>query len=122
MTTLVLPATILFGVMGVVALVRPERILALFGTPSLTLAGRNEVRAVYGGFGVVCAGLLLWALARPGERGPVFLSLGVALWGMALGRLVSLAVDRRASGVVWLSLAGELALGACLASAWARSG
>ena len=51
-----------FVAMGVLALVAPERILATFGTTGLTVEGRNEVRAVYGGFGVAVGVLLVAAM------------------------------------------------------------
>lgn len=44
MTALSIGPALFFFTMGVVALVQPERILALFGTPRPTLDGRNEVR------------------------------------------------------------------------------
>jgi hypothetical protein len=81
-----------FG-MGVVGLAAPERIGATFGQV-LTPAGRNEVRAVYGGFGVMMAVVLAWGLASPALRPGVFLTVAAALAGMALGRLVSAAVER----------------------------
>ena len=48
-----------FLVMGIAALVAPARILAPFGVTVATADGRSEVRAVYGGFGVVTGVLLL---------------------------------------------------------------
>jgi len=58
------PALFFFG-MGAVALVRPERIVALFGTPRPTLDGRDDIRALYGGFGIAICVLLLWSASRP---------------------------------------------------------
>jgi hypothetical protein len=51
-----------FLLMGMGALARPTLVTAQFGMPDLTAAGRNEVRAVYGGFGVLMAWMLLIAL------------------------------------------------------------
>jgi hypothetical protein len=65
--------------MGILALAAPERITATFGTTQLTAEGRNEVRAVYGGFGVAVGVLLLVA---------------AALAGMAAGRVVAAVVER----------------------------
>lgn len=84
---------ILFLGMGVLALAAPERITAIFGQPSLTEAGRNEVRAVYGGFGVAMAALLAGAAVSPALAPGVCLSVGAALAGMAAGRVVSALVE-----------------------------
>ena len=88
-------AAVLFAVMGVGALVRPDLVTQQFDAPPLSPAGRNEVRAVYGGFGVAMAGLLLSTLMSPALRHGVAFTLAVALFGMAMGRIVSALVDRR---------------------------
>ncbi|TMA53052.1 MAG: DUF4345 domain-containing protein [Deltaproteobacteria bacterium] len=74
--------------MGLVGLAAPERVAATFGTP-LSAEGRNEVRAVYGGFGIAIGALLLAAPARP----DVPLCVAVALAGMAGGRLVAAVLE-----------------------------
>ena len=74
-----------FLFMGVVALVFPARVTAQFDLPNLTLAGRNEVRAVYGGFGIAIGLLLLASLFMPGFRSGICLAVSVALAGMAGG-------------------------------------
>ena len=84
---------IFFAGMGLVALVVPERISATFGTPTLTPAGRNEVRAVYGGFGVAVAGLLFAAPVLPTLAPGIYLTVALALGGMAAGRVVAAAVE-----------------------------
>ena len=53
-----------FLLMGLGALWRPVLVTAQFGIPSLTRDGRNEVRAVYGGFGLAMALVLLAAMQR----------------------------------------------------------
>jgi hypothetical protein len=53
-------ATFLAG-MGSVALVKPALIWKPFGVAPTTPAARNEVRAVYGGFGLAVAALLFTA-------------------------------------------------------------
>jgi hypothetical protein len=80
--------------MGLLALAAPERITATFGQPRLTAAGRNEVRAVYGGFGVAMALVLAVALDDTALRPGVFLCAAVALGGMAAGRVVAALVER----------------------------
>lgn len=83
-----------FLVMGGAAIVTPIRVTEQFGIPVLTAAGRNEVRAVYGGFGLAMAGLLATVLVLPDLRAGVTLTIGVALGGMAGGRLLSALMDR----------------------------
>ena len=85
---------VFFLLMGLLALAAPERITAVFGQPKLTPAGRNEVRAVYGGFGVAMAIVLAVALDDPSLRPGVFLCAAVALGGMAAGRVVAALVER----------------------------
>ena len=85
---------LLFAVMGVGALVVPDRVTEQFDVPTLTSAGRNEVRAVYGGFGIAMAAMLIVASTSMDLRLGVGLTIGVALIGMAVGRLVSAVIDR----------------------------
>ena len=100
--------------MGLYALAHPEGVTLLFGTPSLTRDGRNEVRAVYGGFGLAMAGLLVAAL-RGAAWGPgAILAVAVALFGMAGGRGVSLALDGAPGRYPWLFLGVEILLGGLL--------
>jgi len=94
MAALVLVVAIFFLGMGIVALARPEQVVGYFGTRALTADGRNEVRAVYGGFGVAMAGLLVAApFLLPVDRG-IYIAVGAALAGMAAGRVVAAAVER----------------------------
>ena len=109
------PALFFLG-MGVVALTRPAHVVDRFGTEVETLDGRNEIRSVYGGFGVAVAFLLAWAVFTSG-RGELWIPsvIAVLCLGMAIGRLVSLVADRtRGSAVVWRYVGLELALAASL--------
>jgi hypothetical protein len=94
--TLVLAAAVavFFLGMGVIALAAPERIWAIFDQTVLSPAARNEIRAVYGGFGVAIALVLTLALREPALRPGVFLGVGMALGGMAAGRVVSACIER----------------------------
>lgn len=83
-----------FAFMGAVALGAPERVTRQFGIAQLDRDGRNEVRAVYGGFGVVVTLALAAALVKPVWQMPVGSATALALGGMAAGRLISAAVDR----------------------------
>ena len=105
-----------FGAMGVYALAVPKAVLEQFGVPVDTPDGRAEVRAVYGGFGLAVAALLGVAAASGGDaREGILLAVGVALAGMAFGRLVSRAFERP-SGFFpvwlyfWIEVVGAVAL------------
>lgn len=84
-----------FLAMGIGALLKPRLVTAQFDIPELSAAGRNEVRAVYGGFGVMIAVVLGLALQQPTMRTGVLVAVAAALAGMAAGRVVSAAIDRR---------------------------
>jgi Domain of unknown function (DUF4345) len=106
----------LFAGMGLYALVVPAAVLAQFGVPVETPDGRAEVRAVYGGFGLAVAGLLGAAAAAGGDaREGILIAVGVALAGMAFGRLAARAFERP-SGFFpvwfyfWVEVAGAAAL------------
>ena len=113
---LVLASAALFAVMGGWALARPRRVVDRFGTHVTTLDGRNEVSAVYGGFGLAVAALLVFAATTDG-RGQLWIPsiVSVQCLGMAIGRVASMARDRtRGSRTVWLFALVELALAVAL--------
>jgi hypothetical protein len=105
-----------FALMGLGALVRPRMVLEQFGVAVETPEGRNEVRAVYGGFGIAIAALLaVAALGDPSTGEGIIVAGAVALFGMAGGRVVSALVDRPAGFVpVWLYFAIEVIAGVAL--------
>lgn len=80
-------------VMGNGATAKPRIVAAQFGILDLTAAGRNEVRAVYGGFGVQIAVALLVALQLPALRAGILVAVLSALGGMAGGRAVFAVID-----------------------------
>lgn len=84
-----------FLAMGVVALAAPQRVLAYFDITVVPVAARNEVRAVYGGFGIALGILLVLAPLWPTFYPGIVLTAAVALLGMAGGRLAGWALDRR---------------------------
>lgn len=110
-----------FAAMGVYALAVPARVPALFGVTVATPEGRNEVRAVYGGFGLAVAALLgVAAAGHGGVREGILVTVGFALAGMAAGRLVGVIADRPVGlWPVWTFLGIEAASAAALlAVAW----
>jgi hypothetical protein len=111
-----------FAGMGLYALAVPARVLEMFGVTVQTPAGRNEVRAVYGGFGLAVGAMLAVAAAGSGlvQEG-ILVAVAFALVGMAAGRVVSAAMDRPVGlWPVWFWFATEVAgAAALLAAAWA---
>lgn len=82
--------------MGLFALAAPAAIIHPFGITLGEAASRAEVRAVYGGFGLAIAGVLAYAAVVGGEvRTGILVTVGVALAGMAFGRIVSAVVDEQ---------------------------
>lgn len=107
-----------FLAMGAVALVSPPWVTSFFGLREIPADMRNEVRAVYGGFGVAVAALLIAAVRVERIRSGVVLAVAVFLLGMAAGRVVSFALDRTAGRWPVLFLGLELALGGLLLREW----
>ena len=103
-----------FALMGIGALVSPTVVTRQFGIPALTPEGRSEVRAVYGGFGLAIAGVLVYAVVNADLREGIALTVAIALFGMAAGRLVSAALDRSMSKVAALYLVIEVIGGGLL--------
>lgn len=110
-----------FAAMGLLALARPRDVLAQFGVSVDTVEGRNEVRAVYGGFGLAIAGLLaVAALGDPSTAEGIVVATAFALLGMAGGRLLGVVRERPAGlHPVWTYFAIELvSAAALLVAAW----
>ena len=111
-TFVVAAAALAFIAMGLVALARPGHVTSYFGvttTPDL----RNEVRAVYGGFGLALGGLMLWTLTYRELADGVRVTAAVSLLGMAAGRMVSWCVERTGR-MPWVFGAIEIAAGGAL--------
>ena len=107
-----------FTAMGAGAMAQPRLVLAQFGVRVDTVEGRNEVRAVYGGFGLAIGALLaVAALADPATADGIVVAVAVALGGMAAGRLISTAFERPAAAYpVWVYFAIEVAGAGALAA------
>lgn len=91
----IIAAALFYAAIGLAALLRPERLLEGFGILAETSDGRNEIRAVYGGFPLTVAGLLAFCLTGTPLAGGILLALALASAGMAAGRLFSAVIDRR---------------------------
>ena len=91
--SIIVIGSLFFSIMGIVALLSPTFVTGLFGEAEIGADMRNEVRAVYGGFGLAIGALLLLSLWFPGVQNGILLTVGVALLGMALGRLTSFLIE-----------------------------
>ena len=94
MTVGILINVVFFLGMGVCALVRPHFVVSFVKLVPETVDARNEVRAVYGGFGIAVSVLLIAAANDMQIRSGALLTVAVALLGMAAGRVVSLLIER----------------------------
>jgi len=99
--------------MGVCALVRPQFVVSFVKLVPETVDARNEVRAVYGAFGIAIAVLLAVVAQDVGLRSGVLLAVAVALLGMAAGRVVSFGLER-AGRWPWVFLVMESVLAGLL--------
>ncbi len=115
MNSIAIIAVALFmGGMGLSAIVAPVRFLRFVGSETLGRDGRNEVRAVYGGYGLMMCGALMYALQQTDYQSGILLCMGLALCGMALGRVISIVPDRGISPMMIAVLMGELIGGGLL--------
>jgi hypothetical protein len=101
--------------LGVAALARPSTLLTGFGLVVAGRDGRNEVRAVYGGFPLAAAALVFSTLAGAPHADGVLLALAGSTLGMALGRVVSAAVDGGIGQLPLIFVFVELIVAALLA-------
>lgn len=113
-TAIVSMLALAFALMGIGALASPTIVTRQFAIPTLTVEGRSEVRAVYGGFGLAIAGALIYAVINGDLREGIALTVAIALFGMAAGRLISAAIDRSMPRVAAIYLVIEGAGGGLL--------
>lgn len=110
---------------GIVALVSPERTLSFVGfaplVPTEPALAYGEARAVYGGLFSVLGAFTLWgAIDPPGKRAALLMS-GLLWLGLCTGRLLSVWIDGNPGVFGWLAVAWEGAFGAAIVwSALAR--
>jgi hypothetical protein len=102
--------------LGVYALAAPAALVRPFGITLGQSASRSEVRAVYGGFGLAIAGVLVFAAIEQGDiRTGILIAVGAALAGMAFGRLASAVLgDRTAFYPNWFYCLVEAVAAAAL--------
>lgn len=110
----VLAVALGFALMGAAALARPAAIGSYFDVRIESTDGRNEVRAVYGGFGLAMALALVLAIEIPAWRTGAIACVALALAGMAAGRLFS-ALWERPGFWPWFFCGVEVAAASLLA-------
>jgi membrane associated rhomboid family serine protease len=94
MSVQVIIVGVCFALMGLAAFARPANLVAMLGLPAETPDARNEVQAVYGGFGLGVAAILLSTMWYPQYREGVILAVVAALAGMAGGRVIAALRER----------------------------
>ena len=114
-TTAAALAALFYLALGLAALARPATLLAGFGLAAKGRDARNEVRAVYGGFPLAAVALIVWSVAGAVHATGILLALTAATVGMALGRLMSAAIDRGIGRLPALFIGVELVVAALLA-------
>ncbi|GAA1560705.1 DUF4345 family protein [Kribbella hippodromi] len=111
----IIVVAVFFAGMGVYGLAAPAALVRPFALQAETAHARTEVRAVYGGFGLAIAAVLLVAATDQGLRQGVVLAVAIALLGMAAGRLIGRIADRPTSFYpIWFYFWVEVALAAAL--------
>ena len=112
---LIITVAVFFLGMGLYALAAPASLIRPFGITLSRPESRAEVRAVYGGFGLAIAGVLVYAALHPSASDAILITVAVALAGMAVGRLISAIVDERTAFYPnWFYFLVEVALAAAL--------
>jgi hypothetical protein len=104
---------------GLTGLASPRALFDPLGVELPTAAARNEIRAAYGGMHVAVGLLLLAGAGRRELRRPALWLVLAFMGGLALGRLVSVALDGAPGGfVLRLWLPEALAAAAAAALLW----
>lgn len=93
-TAVLILVSVFFGGMGIYAFAAPARLARPFRLQVTSPLSRYEIRAVYGGFGIAMAAVMAWTATGDSalHRGAA-LTVGIALAGMALGRVVARFFD-----------------------------
>ncbi len=107
---------IAFLIMGVVGLFSPIHITRFFSFTPLSIDMKNEVRGVYGGFGIAMAILLEVSPNTPQWQTGIILTISVALLGMATGRIISFIIDKQLNKFPLIFFTIELIAGILLLS------
>lgn len=110
------PVIIFFLVMGIVSLYDPATPPALFGITQTTADFRNEVRAIYGGYGLFVGFMLIASFYSHRLRPGIRVAVALSVCGMAFGRIVSVIIEPTDSTMPITFIFVELAMAALVAS------
>ena len=94
MSVQVIIVAVAFALMGIGAFARPRTFVSPFGVTAETPDARNEIQAVYGGFGLAVAATLAALAWYPQYRDGVIVAVAASLAGMAGGRVVAALRER----------------------------
>lgn len=94
MSVQVIIVGVCFALMGLAAFARPGSVVAMLDMPADTPTARNEVQAVYGGFGIAIAAVMFASLRYPAFQPGVIVAVAAALAGMAGGRVIGALRER----------------------------
>lgn len=104
----VMPVALFFASFSFWALWAPAHFARIVGLDAASPMGRNEVRAVYGGFGIAMIALCILAFSQwSAHRTGLLLALALAVGGMALGRAGAVLLSRRLPPMAAFALAAE---------------
>lgn len=117
---LTIPVAIFFFGMGAIAIADPTYLLSFFDAGELGADMRNEVRAVYGGFGLLVGAMLFYSLTANRFADGIKLAISLSLTGMALGRVISLMIEPTDTSFPVLFIGVELVMAAMLFGATAK--
>lgn len=115
---LIYATALFFLAMGLLGVFRPMQILQMLSVSETSPEMRNEVRAVYGGFGIAIAAALFFTSRFEELQNGVLLTVALALFGMAAGRIVSLLFERPQGKMPYLFLIMEFVLGSMVGYAY----
>ena len=96
-------------ILGILALRMPERVSGFAGLRVNDATGRAEVRGTYGRFSITLGAVAIW-VQHPG----VFALIGSAWVAAAIGRVVSMLLDRIFKTFILVGATFEVAVGVML--------
>jgi hypothetical protein len=112
-----LAACVIGAGLGLYALINPRwasKLVRLVPAEG-KVEGKSEFRATYGGLFLAAHGLAFWLIFAGYEGSELGAAVLAAAWlGTALGRIVSIVLDKTGTGVNWFNVAFEAAFGLML--------
>ncbi|HMQ21113.1 MAG TPA: DUF4345 family protein [Planctomycetota bacterium] len=91
-------AALMFATLGVLLVLRPDKLADWADISATSPSGRTELRAWYGGLELALAGLFVAGVFEARVTASAFLVLALASFGPLAGRLLGFVLDRSANG------------------------